>query len=371
MTDVITALDQVTPTRLTAILQRAGVLSRGRVTVVAARGNPAFNSTVSHLAITYSADAPATAPQAILLKRNLPVEWAQQAGADEVAFYNWMAPIAADLPMLVRCFDAAYFPDSRDSHVLLEDLSLTHVTPLTRDQYLSLQGVPTDEQIAAMVDALARFHAYWWGHPKLPQDAAPLCPWYPNKAGYLERVQRWTGFWDGFSQAVTDWFPSDLHDLYEHAVAHLPSLWDRYLGPRITQVRHLTLTHGDCYFANFLCPRDPQDGMARIIDFQSAGTNFAAFDLVLLLAAFWTPTQRQEGEREVRWLRRYYETLTAWGVRGYSWDDLLTDYRLMLSILLFYPIVDFAGGSSQSYWWPKLQCLSSAYTDWHCDELFT
>ena len=57
------------------------------------------------------------------------------------------------------------------------------------------------------------------------------------------------------------------------------------------------------------------------------------------------------------------------GVAGYTWDDLLFDYRLMLIYRIFLPVWDAVNGSSRAYWWPKLQCLTGAYLDWHCAEL--
>ena len=52
---VITGAELVTPGWLTAVLRRAGVLDRGAVTAVDAARLP-------HLAVSYSADAPASAP---------------------------------------------------------------------------------------------------------------------------------------------------------------------------------------------------------------------------------------------------------------------------------------------------------------------
>lgn len=70
------------------------------------------------------------------------------------------------------------------------------------------------------------------------------------------------------------------------------------------------------------------------------------------------------GAREERLLRRYHEALAAQGVRGYSWEMLLADYRLALAYMLSYPVWDASNGSRKSYWWPKLQCLTSAFQDW-------
>ena len=74
--------------------------------------------------------------------------------------------------------------------------------------------------------------------------------------------------------------------------------------------------------------------------------------------------------REVQMLRRYHEGLQSHGVASYSWDDLLTDYKVLLTYMLFYPVWDQTDGASKDYWWPKMQCLIRAYQDWECAALW-
>lgn len=92
-------------------------------------------------------------------------------------------------------------------------------------------------------------------------------------------------------------------------------------------------------------------------------------DLVNLCATFWTADQRHEGGRELQTLRRYHDGLRAGGVTAYTWGDLVADYRHALNFWVLMPIQDRAGASSRDYWWPKMQCLASAYQDWDCDSL--
>ena len=131
---------------------------------------------------------------------------------------------------------------------------------------------------------------------------------------------------------------------------------------------HLTLTNGDCYLTQFLCPSDPVS-TAYLIDFQDVSANFGAYDLVYMFATFWTPEQRREDGREQRLLRRYHASLQAGGVRGYSLDDLLIAYRHMIIFMIFDSIWNQTSCSPRSYLWPKLLCLTSAYQDLGCAEL--
>jgi hypothetical protein len=362
---LISSLDQATPAWLTAVLRAAGMIGQAAVSTIEMCANAAFNSSVAHLDITYSGAVPAATPRRLLLKLN-----ANHDGSGEVGFYQLLATLPDRLPMLARCYAAEYDSSSGTSYLLLHDLSNTHAAPVTREQILALEGVPTDAQLNQMVDALARYHAYWWQHPRLGavQDVTQVRDWYSDKEHFDRHVQRREREWARFSADVGGWFPADLRALYEDALARLSQLWGSYLARRVISFKNLTLTNGDCYFNQFLCSIDPA-GAACLIDFQDVSANVGAYDLVYMFATFWTPAQRGAGGREQRLLRRYQAGLQASGVRGYSWDDLLIDYRHMIIFMLFDPIWNHTSGSTQAYWWPKLQCLTDAYRDLRCAEL--
>jgi thiamine kinase-like enzyme len=154
-------------------------------------------------------------------------------------------------------------------------------------------------------------------------------------------------------------------------LAGLPSIWERALAERMSARRQLTVSHGDCYASQFLCPLPgAPDETVYLIDFQGACGDLPAMDLVFLLAAFWTPEQRRGGRREERMLQVYLDALGRYGVAGYTWDDLVADYRISLAFMIFYPAWDARNGSSREYWEPKLRSLASAADDWQCRELF-
>jgi hypothetical protein len=366
---VLAGNEPVTAEWLTEALAEGGALPRGEVATVTPRANDAFNSAAVHLAVTYSPDAPAPAPRRLFLKRNIDAAWGRDAGKSEVAFYHLVATYQRGLPMIVPCYSAEYDPESGDSHCLLLDVSETHVPPTTRDALIALRGVPSAAALDQAVGALAAFHAFWWEHPSLGREpVTEVTWWYRDEEHFAAHVVRRRREWDAFIAAEGDWFPAELRALYERVLDRMPVLWDRYIGPRVMALRHLTLGHGDCYLTQFLCPRDGATGPTYLIDWQGAGTDFNGFDLVHLFG-FWTAAQRRVGNRQERLLRRYHAGLLAHGVRDYSWEDLLGDFRLMLTILLLYPVWDETNGSARSYWWPKMQCFSDAYRELDCEEL--
>lgn len=367
MSDVFAMPADVTAARLTAMLRANGALSSGTVSTVTRGENDAFNSAIAHLALTYSPDAPPTAPRHLVVKCNLKEPWAIRGGVRETAFYRAAMPFADQLPMLARCYDAASDPVSGNSHVLLDDLSATHVPPVTRAQLIAGEAIPSPAHLRGCVDAIARFHTYWWQHPSLGVAPFPVSDWYRDATYYTRRVAQWQDQWTQFSAVEGgDALPSALQAIYTQTLARVPHLWERYLARRVEARAHLTLSHGDCYLSQFLCPRDDTAVPTYLVDFQGACTNFAAIDLVHLFATFWTGAQRREGNREEGALRQYHRALLAHGVTGYDWDMLVEDYRLALTAMIFYPVWDAMNGSRRAYWWPKMQRLTDAFADWQC-----
>ena len=117
---------------LTAVLRKAGVLGDARVRAVDPE-NPrdTILSHIVRLKLAYDGAAPG-APASLILKTarhdRLDPSWV--GGRQEVAFYNQVAP---RLPagLVPRCFDADWSADTNEWHLLLEDLSATHMIATT------------------------------------------------------------------------------------------------------------------------------------------------------------------------------------------------------------------------------------------------
>ncbi|HZC05404.1 MAG TPA: hypothetical protein VE338_07160 [Ktedonobacterales bacterium] len=364
MTTALSDTDAITPDWLTRVLRDAGALPAGDVIAIEQRANNAFNSTATHLTLTYSDSAPSEAPRALFLKRNIGVPWAIEAARDEVAFYQVVARLDSPPPAVAPCYLAVFDEARGASSLLLMDVSGTHVAPLTRDDLLHGDAVPDQQALDHTIDALAAFHAFWWERPELGATF-PLASWYRDAAIFEAHIERRRTEWARFIAAEDEWFPSDLRAIYEDAFTRLPGVWDAGLGAHMTTRRGLTLSQGDCYLTQFLVPRPGVPAPTYLVDFQGVGADCPAFDLIHMFAMFWTREQRRAEDRERRCLRRYHEGLLAGGVRDYTWADLLADYRALLTVMLFYPVWDETNGSPRSYWLPKMRCLVAAYED-HC-----
>jgi hypothetical protein len=350
------------PTWLTAALRAGESLPRGEVVSVAVRDNPAFNSRVRHLALGYSADAPPDAPQALLLKT-----LSGGDGEHEVGWYRYLAERGIRLPMLPACHLAIADPASGESALLLADLSATHGAPVESAALLALDGVPTRADLEAMMAALAQFHAAFWEHPDLGSNSEQLAvrPWYRDAEHFARHVERRRREWAAFAAAGHDLHPS-IQEAYERALAELPGLWAAGLGERVVSLRAITVSHGDCYLTQWLCPRASGAEGAYLVDFDSVSANYAAYDLVYMLATFWTWAQRRDAGHELDALAIYHGALEAAGVR-YSWNQLCDDYATMLRLMILDPVHDAVAGATASYWRPKMMCLVATYMEWTAD----
>jgi hypothetical protein len=369
MTSFTPVPDPVTPDWLSAALGAAGLLGDGQVIGVRSEATGAFNSRTQRLHVDYAGDVMPELARDLILKRNNQEPWGIEAGAEEVNFYQLMAALQPAPPALVPCYAAAYDSASGESYILLRDLSPTHAPPVTRDQQVSIvEGVPAERDIERVVDALAQHHAYWWDHPAQAQGVFEIGYWSRDADRFGQYLQRRRRSWADLLANEAGWLPDDLRALYERALQHLHEHWARHLEPRFRNRRHLTLLHGDAYFANFLCPK-AGDGPTYLLDWQSPTVDIGGYDLANLCATFWTPEQRHAAQREERILRRYLAGLQAAGVRDYGWDDLIEDYQSGLIYWLFVPLQDRFDGASKDYWWPKMQCLVAAFREWRCEDL--
>src|SRR5262245_50612446 len=207
--------DPVTPVWLTAALRAAGLLTEGEVLGVTATETGAFNSHTRRLRLEYSQTATSELPTSLILKRNTQEPWAIEAGAEEVKFYLVAASLHPSPPALPPCYAAAYDPASRNSYLLLQDLSETHAPPVTRDQQLSIvDAVPSAAALDRVIDTLARHHAYWWGHPLLATETFAIGYWSRNAERFRQYLQRRRRAWESLQANEASWFPDDLRDLY-------------------------------------------------------------------------------------------------------------------------------------------------------------
>ena len=148
---VIASAEQATPEWLTAALSTSGALSAGKVIAVELDNGDGNWSTNARLRPRYSADAAGDRPARLFLKMvRTDLDDEESFSDSEVRYYTRDYVDVPDAP-LVRCHDAAHSTADRAYHLLLDDVTATHVEATGRR--------PTAEHALALADGLAAMHA--------------------------------------------------------------------------------------------------------------------------------------------------------------------------------------------------------------------
>jgi hypothetical protein len=337
---------------LTDALRRSGALVDGRVRgVVVESSRTTELSRIIRLRLTYE-PAAAAAPSSLILKTARPdrVGGGWIGGRHEVGFYD---QVASAMPTVVapRCFEAFWDAETNDWHLLLEDLSDSHVIatawPLP----------PTMEQCRRIVEGHARFHAAWWDDPRL---GASVGTWTDAEATeqhlrtLAERFARFADF-------VGDRLSRERWDLFERLLDAAPRLVARYHSHR-----NVTIVQGDAHVWNCFLPRDGGAGV-RLFDWDLWRIDVASDDLAYMMAMHWYPDLRRRIEGPL--LDRYHAALVAHGVRGYDRRALDDDYRLSVLWHITTPVWQATNDIPPVIWWNNLERILLAVDDLGCRDL--
>jgi len=356
MVEPVTNEEEITPAWLTTRLRENNHLLRGEVSSLSLKHQKTFFSDIYWLEVSYSVDAEPQLqlPSKLLLKVPFPESTAAlNMGRDEIAVYRVLTEAMED-PPVVRCFDAVYAANSHRSHLLLEDLSDTHFQP-------PIPVPPSLRHCELCVETLAQFHAFWWEHALLGTKIGELF----NEASLKELGNLLSRALSDFIEFMGDGLSPARRRAYEHGIKLLPEFWNR----RLMSVKRNTLIHGDAHLWNFLHPKDVLKGRAYLIDLATSNrirppTN----DLAYMMALQWFPERRALMEQSL--LKHYHAVLVAHGVKDYSWEDCLLDYRYSIVTHLFTPVLQWHSKQvPATVWWYNFERISEAYEDLRCDEL--
>lgn len=350
--EIITHLDQVTPEWLTAVLRRGGALTRGAVVAFAVDAGRGNWSTSGSLQLTYSADATGERPSRLFLKLvDADTGDGEFFGSSEVDYYLRDYIDVADAPLL-RCYDGQYSPSLRRYHLLLEDVSPTHV--------IACDQPPTLDYGLALAEAFATLHARWWGADRLAAAGAPI-----HDAAH---IRRFVAIAEPGAGHIIRELSSDLAPHWPAAIRAIFAHHPEAMIARGRDLNGFTLMHGDAGCYNIMIPRDG-DRPLYLIDRQpfdwSLTTWLGAYDLAYAIALDWEVDARRRWEVPI--LRHYHEALLRRGVTGYNWDQLWDDYRLCVAMGVYIAVEYCRGGVNHDTQWVWLPMLQRALTA--CDDL--
>jgi aminoglycoside phosphotransferase (APT) family kinase protein len=297
----------ITPAWLTAILRPHGVIS-GDVRSFALERigvGQGFTATLWRLRLTVSDPLPE------------PVTLVAKSGAEdaetrlflapflarEARFYAEIAP-TADLPT-PHVFYAAADEATGEFLIIMEDLSHYAWPGL-------IEGCSL-EQAQLAVEQLAALHARWW-------DAEELraVDWIPTfMADADESGSSFRSMWERMTAHYSTLIPPNMAALGERLYHNFPAIYAALVSDA-TQER-LTMCHGDYRLGNLAFATLPLDPPIKVIDWSHVRKGRGATDLV-----YFVPTGPAWGDALIE---RYYGTLRAHGVSGYSHQQFQHDLR--------------------------------------------
>ncbi len=356
--NVITGLEQVTTEWLTSALTRSGALTRGGVAafeVDTGRGNWSTSGT---LRLRYSPNAEGKQPARLFLKLvDTDTGDGEFFGPSEVDYYTRDYVDAPGVPLL-RCYDGQYSAALQRYHLLLEDVSQTHVEAADK--------APTLSYGLALAEALATLHARWWGAARLPEANALI-----HDAG---DIRRFAAIAQPGVEHIVAAFAEQLQPHWPDLMRELFARHPQAMVRRAQDPNGFTVIHGDAGHGNILVPRDG-DRPLYLIDRQpfdwSLTTWLGAYDLAYAIVLDWEMALRRRWEIPI--LRHYHTRLIGHGVRDYSWQQLFDDYRLCAAMGVYVAVEYCRGGVNERWvhtWLPMLQRALTACDDLDCRALW-
>jgi len=317
--------NDLTPEWLTKALRHGGAIGSATVTSAERRiiGEGAgFMGQLVHMSLQYDTRE-LGAPQTLIAK--LPA--AAQENREVATFFrfyerevNFYDQIAEQVELRTpRRYYGAFEPATGDYVLLLEDLA----PAVVGDQ---LAGCRV-EQAKLAIGELAKFHATWWEHPKLPE-----LTWMPgiDDDWYVDAVEQgYRDAWGPFAQHFGEQLSPKMRTVAEQFVSQIRTSMQGLGQPPVT------IVHGDYRLDNLFF--GGPDAPIAVIDWQIANRGHGVFDVAYFVAGTLPPAERKAVERDL--LRLYHETLVERGVRGYDFATCWEDYRRSVLLLLVYAVI--------------------------------
>jgi hypothetical protein len=304
----IVGAESVTPAWLTLALQQRGVDATVAEARMEAVGTGLLGET-RRFHLRYKDTPPPGAPRTVVGKftSNDPV--AANTGRtmgfyrSEVMFYREAAHRAGIRTPLT--YVAELDPETNDFALLFEDLAPAE----TVDQ---VRGCTLAEARMALSEA-ARLHAAFWNDTAFMKQDWLYVP--PGAQGYYTTALV-EECWDYFRKTYDGWLPAPVMDVCARLVRH-HAWWNR---PRDFPKCY---SHNDFRPDNMLFSKD--GGRVAVVDWQTSNFLGSGMDVAYFLGSSLPLEMRRAHEREL--LREYHDDLLRLGVRGYSFEHLLNDYR--------------------------------------------
>jgi aminoglycoside phosphotransferase (APT) family kinase protein len=187
------------------------------------------------------------------------------------------------------------------------------------------------QQARFSLERLAAAQMQWW-------DAADLgeLTWLPlfSDAIVKQMVRVYRDRWPDFVDLHAGYLPPGARRLGECIGVQLERLLDELSRPPVTVV------HGDFRAENLLFGSAGYLDAVAVIDWQICGRGRGAFDMAYLLCQSMTVADRRDHEIDI--ITGWHNALVLGGLRGYSFVDVLGDYRRAALLCIAWAVVGAA-----------------------------
>ncbi|MBN1647303.1 MAG: phosphotransferase [Spirochaetales bacterium] len=267
-------------------------------------------------------------------------------GPREVRFYNRLSHLISD-SIIPACYFAGHCPETGYYTIVMENLFLTHgvaENPETMDF----------EQHCHYISCLADLHAAWWDHPGLEKEVGNK----RTEEDLNRRTLKMKEISDKFMDKHAALLDPDCIVIFREHEALFPAATVRSL-----EGKNLSLLHGDPHIWNFMYPKN-DSGTVRLIDWDTYKIGVPANDIAYYLVPFCSREHRNKNEQKL--LRYYHERLVSGGVRNFTFDELMSDYRLAVLNMLYLSAVKEHIGIPEFVWKSHFKNLMQALVDLDC-----
>ena len=356
------SLQEITPSWLTGALYSKNASVSASVTGYSAEtiaGGQGFMNQVFRLRLHYD-DDPLYLPRTVIVK--LPSAdpalrmVSDRLGQDrrEVRFYQEVAATGPLQPP--GSYHCGMDPETGNTMLLLEDV-------IGARQGDSVAGCSLAEARRPLVQ-LAEFHASWWDSPRL--DRLDWMPLKSDETGVYQEI--YAGAWESLMNKAGDAMPRGLRLLGDRLILEIPRIKAKLSEPP------RTIIHGDYRLDNCFFPTNAWPHPLVVFDWEFCARSRGTCDVAAFIGEAFPPQQRRKEEFGL--LRAYHSALVNNGVRGYPFEECLSDYRLsMLEVLVFWIVTggycDFDGQRASAYLRNSLERFDAAVSDLACTELLS
>ncbi len=311
--------EQITDLWLTSVLRGSGAVDRASVTahrseLAESQGAAAV---VARLELDYDL-AEEGAPRTLVAKlapTHEPIRALMHGlgGYErEVEFYRQFgADPGIPTP---RRYRADIDPASGLFVLLLEDMS---------DSRVGDPGMPSVEEVEAVVRHLAPFHAKWWNHPRLRELAFLRYPGSPADGAFMAQAR---AALTAALPAARERFSSELPQTLVTLAERLLGNFDALLQMRLQRFQGMaTLVHGDCHPGQIFFPAE-RGGRFAVFDWQTVSAGSGADDLARIIVTGMSGEEQEASGP--RLFDLYHALLVEHGVTGYDVEQRWDAYRL-------------------------------------------